>query len=119
MSSDGLMFPKQPKKKKRMVHPKSIMQRKGTGICYLCAKLNQDFRFKDLEEHHVMYGSGMRKLSEQYGLKVYLCIYHHRYGPEAVHNNKEIRIMLCKEAKEAFEHHYPGKSWVETFGKDY
>ena len=100
---------------------KSIMHRKEDKTCYLCMRLHGDYsRHGNLEEHHVMFGSGRRKLSEHYGLKVYLCYAHHTYdgGPEAVHRNDAIRRMLEKDAQRAFEKAYPALNFREIFGKN-
>lgn len=97
---------------------KSIMHQKD-GTCYLCMKLHQDFSEKrDLEEHHVIYGS-RHKLAERYGLKVYLCSQHHRIGPEAVHFNVEIAAGLKDEAQRAFEKRFPELDFMKIFQKNY
>lgn len=99
---------------------KSIMQSKEAGKCYLCVLLHEDYRIKPVrEEHHVMGGVANRKLSEKYGLKVYLDPDHHRNGPEAVHKNAEVSNLLKKEAQKAFERTYPELSFREIFGKNY
>lgn len=101
---------------------KSIMHNKKDRTCYLCMMLHEDNSIKDvLQEHHVIYGSGKRKLSEKYGLKVYLCFFHHEYdgGKEAVHRNAEISEMLKQEAQRTFEKKYPKLSFREIFGKNY
>lgn len=83
---------------------KSIMHNKQDGTCYLCIMLNRDYdRRYNLEEHHVIEGNPGRKLSEHYGLKVYLCMEHHRTSKEAVHKNEENRRKLERAAQEAFE----------------
>lgn len=84
---------------------KSIMQDKSSRQCYLCALLHDDRVPKiGLEEHHIFGGMANRKLSEMYGLKVYLCPIHHRNGPEAVHrpdlNNNE--KILQEAGQQAF-----------------
>lgn len=81
------------------------------------------FPQRGLHEHHVMFGgfgSG-RKLSEKYGLKVYLCVRHHLAdgGPDAVHRSRASRELLCKEAQRCFEKNYPNLSFREIFGKDW
>ncbi|BDZ81385.1 hypothetical protein Lac3_25940 [Claveliimonas bilis] len=43
-----MKFPKPGKKKKKKVHKKSILNTQK-GICYLCAKLNNDYRRKYTE----------------------------------------------------------------------
>lgn len=101
---------------------KSIMHDKKDRTCYLCMMLHGDNSRKEiLQEHHVIYGNGRRKLSEKYGLKVYLCLYHHTYGSseEAVHSNAEVSEILKKKAQEAFEEKYPDLSFLEIFGKSY
>lgn len=98
---------------------KSIMHAKD-GTCYLCMKLHQDFSVKPyVEEHHCIYGSARRKLSEKYGLKVYLCKEHHTTGCNAAHSNPEISEMLKVAAQNAFEKRYPDLDFLEVFGKNY
>lgn len=102
---------------------RSIMQkdRKEDGICYLCRKLNKDINPKPVFEHHVIFGgtSGRKALSEKYGLKVYLCLYHHTEGKDAVHNNHELARLLQAEAQEAFERTFPDKDFLKIFGMNY
>lgn len=94
---------------------KSIMQRKD-GTCYLCQLLNQDCSQKYVEEHHIFGNHANRKLSERFGLKVYLCKWHHTEGKNAVHNNAELRDMLHKKGQEAFERNYPDQDFRAIFG---
>lgn len=102
---------------------KSIMQEKD-GTCYLCVKFdNNYFTHNVIQEHHVVFGGfgAGRKLSEKFGLKVYLCPMHHLSSgcKDAVHRSKETKLMLCKEAQKAFEEKYPNLSFREIFGKNY
>lgn len=102
---------------------KSIMQtdRKEDGVCYLCKRLNRDINPKIVYEHHVIFGgtSGRKALSEKYGLKVWLCLYHHTEGKEAVHNNHELARLLQAEAQETFEKRYPDLNFLKIFGMNY
>lgn len=99
---------------------KSIMHDKRDGTCYLCILLNQDYdRRINLEEHHAIEGNPGRKLSEHYGLKVYLCIPHHRTSQEAVHKNLQNRRLIEKAAQKAFEKKYSHELWMEVFGRNY
>lgn len=101
---------------------KSIMHNKADGTCYLCMLLHNDDSPKMVrEEHHAPFGRGIRRISEKYGLKVYLCIPHHQHdaGKEAVHRNATVRRMLDKEAQKAFEQRYPDKDFRKIFGKNY
>lgn len=103
---------------------KSIMQKEKE--CYLC-RLEAgkqgyygELPHAGLHRHHVIYGKGNRKKSEQYGLWVYLCAArHHEYGPEAVHNNRKNRILLCRAAQETFEMKYPRSLFLQEFGISY
>ena len=99
---------------------KSILQDKRGGECYLCNLiLGIDTPAPIREEHHVMYGTANRKLSEHYGLKVYLCPCHHRTGPQAAHRCPQTDILLKQAAQRAFERKYSPGKWMEVFGKNY
>lgn len=121
MKNSGLMFPKTTTKKKRKSHPKSILHNKEDGTCYLCMILDGEYRQQGgLEEHHIFFSKHQRPLSEEYGLKVYLCRRkHHREGPEAVHQNQRIRRMLEEKGQQAFEELYGHKKFMEVFGQNY
>lgn len=114
----GLMFPKPQKKKRRKIHKKSILATQK-GTCYLCARLDKDYSYKYTEEHHVLFGSGLRKNSEEEGLKVDLCLDHHRTGKMAVHNNNAMRDNLCKIAQKEFEKTHSREDWMEFSKKNY
>lgn len=96
---------------------RSIMQNKD-GCCYLCERLGIRQQGLTIEEHHCL-GGPNRKLSEHYGLKVYLCLKHHRTGPDAVHNNSDYMQLLREEAQRAFEERYPDKNFRSIFGRNY
>lgn len=114
-----MLFPKQKSKKKRMRHPASVLHSKGSRTCYLCVMLHDNWNeHRILDEHHVFVGTN-RKNSEEYGLKVYLCHNHHIYGPEAVHNNAEIRHELQRIAQREFEKRYGHAKFMEVFGRNY
>lgn len=98
------------------------MHSKDDRTCYLCIKLHGNYAQQyGLQEHHVVFGwfGAGRKLSEKYGLKVYLCDGHHEHSPEAVHVDARIKRMLCEDAQRAFEAHYPNLSFIDIFGINY
>lgn len=105
--------------RKRKKHRKSIIHQKDSGYCYLCATLRNDYTYRPTQEHHVMFGSSQRELSEEYGLTVQLCLDHHKDGPEAAHNNQAIRELLCRDAQAAFMMEYPELEWMKIFKKNY
>lgn len=99
---------------------RSIMHDKEDHTCYLCMILHGDYMQRTgLEEHHVIGGNPGRKLSTKYGLLVYLCPEHHRTSKEAVHKNKEIRLMLQAAGQKAFERKYKNLDFMSVFGKNY
>lgn len=114
----GLMFPKPKHKKKRKKHKKSILCTEK-HVCYLCAHKYGDYSYKETEEHHILYGAGQRTDSEEEGLKVYLCREHHKEGPEAAHNCRETRELLCRIAQREYEKTHTREEWVERFRKNY
>jgi len=113
-----MAFPKSGKKKKRKIHKKSILNSQK-DICYLCARLNGDYSIKQTEEHHILFGAGQRVISEENGLKVDLCIEHHRTGQQAVHNSRKTRELLCKIAQTEFEKTHTRKEWEQIARKNY
>ena len=71
-----------------------------------------------LEEHHIFFGRANRKLSEQYGLKVWLTRDHHR-GIKGVHNNRELDLTLKRLAQTVFEETHTREEFRNIFGKSY
>ena len=90
---------------------KSILQ--NSKECYLCKTTN------NIEEHHCLYGIANRKMSERFGLKVYLCSEHHR-GKNGVHGgNKYLDIKLKQLAQSKFEKNHTRDDFIKIFGKNY
>lgn len=91
---------------------KSIIQ--NNKECYFCGSTEW------LEEHHI-FGSSNRKISEKYGLKVYLCHYCHNEPPFGVHFNQERNLYLKKIGQEAFIEKYNKtiEEFRKIFGKSY
>ena len=99
---------------------KSIMHDKQDRTCYLCMMLNGDYATRSgLQEHHVIEGTAGRRLSERWGLKVYLCLQHHTSGSQAAHNNAVISRLLQQRAQEIFEKQYSHQLWMQVFGRNY
>lgn len=113
-----MLYPKTPEKKKRKKHSKSIIPQEP-GTCYICVELYGDHRWHTaLHEHHI-FGGPNRRLSEEYGLKVKLCLDHHEFSKEAAHNNADITAFLHKRGQEAFERRYPERDFRKIFGRNY
>ena len=80
--------------------------------CYLCD------RKTCLERHHVLGGVANRKLSEKYGLWVWLCHDCHT-GANGAQYNREINFQLKAEAQIAFEALYGHQAWMNVFRRNY
>lgn len=93
------------------------MLQKKDGRCFLCL-LDGDDTKKQTEEHHV-FGGPRRKASEAHGLKVYLCIPHHRTGAAAVHRCAETRQLLQAAAQITWEKTHSREEWMQLMGKNY
>jgi hypothetical protein len=65
-----------------------------------------------------MGGTANRKLSEKYGLTVYLCHEHHT-GDTGVHKNRDKSESLKRLAQIAFEARHSRAEWMEIFRKNY
>ncbi len=97
---------------------KSILQ-KTKDVCFLCG---EPAGADPLDKHHAFGGTGCRKLSEKYGLTVYL--HHHRchiFGTDSVHQNKEndLRIKMAAQRKAMRVHGWTVETFIKIFGKNY
>lgn len=90
---------------------KSIIQ--SNKECYVCGST------VNLHSHHIIFGTANRKLSEKYGLKVYLCWQHHE-GTNGVHGfyGHELDLKLKRIAQEKFEETYD-EDFIKIFGRNY
>ena len=81
--------------------------------CYFCGATY------NLHSHHVFFGTGNRKNSEKYGLKVWLCAQHHNLGNECVHNNKTMDLEVKQMAQREFEKTHTRAEFMHIFGRNY
>ena len=95
---------------------KSILQ--DEKVCWMCKRLYNLRTVLGLEEHHVFQGRH-RQLSEQYGLKVWLCARHHRDLRDGVHFNMRYAAALKNKAKRVFCDKYGEDAFFQVFGKTY
>ena len=73
-----------------------------------------------LHKHHIYGGVANRKLSEKYGLWVYLCGRHHNLSNEGVHFNRDLDLRLKQYAQEVFEARIGTRDdFRAIFGKSY
>ena len=88
---------------------KSIIQ--ADKECYFCSKVI------GLERHHVFAGVANRKISEKYGLWVWLCNDCHT-GKNGAQYDKEKNLRLKREAQRAFQDLYGRKVWMMIIRKN-
>lgn len=90
---------------------KSIIQDKKE--CIVCGSWT-------CEDHHIFHGVANRKLSEEFGLKVWLCPTHHT-GTNGVHgkNGRKLDLQLKELGQKAFEWTHTRDEFIATFGKNY
>lgn len=93
---------------------KSIIQ-KDRDRCYICGK---NANFEPLDEHHV-YAGANRKLSEKYGLKVYL--HHLSCHLNGVHKDGDLANKLKADVQRQAMKHYGWSidDFIGIFGKSY
>lgn len=91
---------------------KSVIQKQK--MCLVC---NTPY---NLHEHHIFEGTANRRMSEKFGLKVFLCARHHNMSNEGVHFNKELDLSIKQLGQKYFERHYGSRDYfIEKFGKSY
>ena len=95
-----------------MRRTESIIRDNRKGVCYICRKVTKT------EEHHI-FGAANRGLSEEYGLKVFLCPYCHRDNKEGVHGNTEKMEHMHRIGQSAFERNHTREEFRKLFGKNY
>ena len=115
----GLAYPKPEKKKRKKKKPGQQVIHQYPGTCYLCQMMDGDSRYKPTEVHHI-FGGPNRSKSDQYGLVVRLCPYHHRTGGrDAVHTNAELADRLHRIGQIMYEQEHSREEFVQEFGKNY
>lgn len=72
-----------------------------------------------LELHHCMPGRANRKKSDEDGLCVWLCHWHHNEPPIGVHYNKYNRTLVQQLAQRVYEKNHTRQDWMRRYGKNY
>lgn len=92
---------------------KSIIQTEKE--CYVTGSTD------NLHLHHVIYGNGLRRLSEKYGLTVWLRADWHNMSDYGVHFNKGLDNKLKRVAQKKAMQYYGWSvdDFIKIFGKSY
>lgn len=95
---------------------KSIIQ-EDREHCFVCGR-NARADYFGLDEHHVFFGPN-RKLSEKYGLKVYLC--HERCHLGGVHKDADLNRRVQKVVQKRAMQYYKWSidDFRAIFGRNY
>ena len=80
--------------------------------CFFCGSV------VGLERHLIFAGTANRKVSEKYGLTVWLCHRHHT-GADGAQYDKALNLQLKEEAQKAFESIYSNDEWMKVIGRNY
>ncbi len=89
----------------------TILQNKKE--CFIC-------KSPYVEEHHIFFGTALRKISEKYGFKVWLCAEHHR-GTNGVHgkNGKKLNHYLKRCCQSKYEETHTREDFIKIIGKNF
>ena len=71
------------------------------------------------EEHHVFFGSANRRKSDNWGMVARLCPDCHRLSNMAVHNNREVDLLLKRRFQERFEQEHGHELFMHEFRRNY
>lgn len=73
-----------------------------------------------LEEHHIYFGTGRRRISEKNGFKVWLTYEEHK-GTYGVHgkNGHELDLKLKQECQRKYEETHTRDEFIKLIGKSY
>lgn len=92
----------------------SIIQ--SSKECFVCGTKS------NLHCHHIFFGTYRRKVSEDNGLKIYLCINHHT-GLDGVHTNRghELDISLKRYAQIKWQevNNKTSEDFIKLMGRSY
>ncbi len=76
---------------------------------------------QNLHCHHVFEGTGRRKISDKWGLTVWLCAWHHNASNDSVHSNQALNKKVKRwSQKKAMEHYsWTTEDFIKIMGKNY
>ena len=89
---------------------KSILQ--DEKKCFLCGTT------LNLERHHVLFGTAMRRIADKLGLTVWLCAEHH-HGAYSPHQRKDVDLRLKRFAQSCYEDKHDRFDWMVKVGRNY
>jgi len=91
-------------------------------VCYVCGT------DRGLHYHHIFYGTANRKKSDEDGMGIYLCGYHHNLSADGIHFNRNLDDMVKQQAEKVWIEHYCDKdlapeekinAFIKRYGTNY
>ena len=81
--------------------------------CFICKTT------RNLHCHHLYGGNPNRRISEKYGMKIFLCQEHHT-GKNGVHFNRELDLKIKRIGQEVYENKFGSREdFMRLFGRSY
>lgn len=77
--------------------------------CEICG------RFRKLEEHHLIFGRGLRQLADKYKLTIKIC----RECHARLHKNKKLMEWSKRRGQLEFEKTHTRDEFIKIFGRSY
>lgn len=90
---------------------KSILQ--SEKQCYLTGETCP------LHKHHIFFGRGLRKISEENGFWVYLLPRLHNMSNDGVHFNRELDLKLKRACQKKYEEKHTREEFMALIGRNY
>ena len=90
---------------------KSIVQPE-VKCCMMCGTT------RNLELHHIFFGTANRKISDKHGFTVWLCNEHHR-GWRSPHRDRDIDRTLKRLCQVVYEREHTREEFIELIGRNY
>lgn len=81
--------------------------------CYVCKTP------LGLHLHHIYFGTGNRRVSDDNGFTVYLCGAHHNLSDYGVHFNVELDQQLKQECQRKYEETHSREEFMALIGRNY
>lgn len=115
----GLLFPKNKKIKKYKKHAKqSIIH--NEKYCYLCWKRHGRLNSNNLHKHHCFHGTANRRLAEEDGLFINVCVNCHELDKDAIHNDARTDMFVMQQAQSEYEKQIGSREkFVARYGKNF
>lgn len=115
----GLMFPKNTQRKKNKKHAKNSIIH-NERYCYLCWKRKGILNSRNLHIHHCFHGTANRKLAEEDGLYINVCVNCHELDKDAIHNDHNTDLFIMQQAQMMYEKKLGSReAFIKRYGKNF